>query len=60
MKKLEEWQELRESQHKQEIDRIQNMLMSELREMQEKQRATQVSLSACDLTLAMWRDQFLF
>ena len=42
MKKLEEWQELRESQHKQEIDRIQNMLMSELREMQEKQQATQV------------------
>ena len=42
MKKLEEWQELRESQHKQEINRIQNMLMSELREMQEKQQATQV------------------
>ncbi|XP_067948960.1 cilium assembly protein DZIP1L-like isoform X2 [Watersipora subatra] len=46
VKRLEEWQAMRETEHKQEIDRIQNMLMTELREMQEKQSATQRALEA--------------
>ena len=46
LKRLEDWKDSREVEHKQEIERIQNMLMTELREMQEKQTATQVN-SAC-------------
>jgi len=41
-RKLAEWEQRREEQHKKELERIQNMLMTELREMSEKQSATQV------------------
>ena len=43
-KLMTEWQALSESKHREEIDRIQNMLMTELREMQEKYLAAQVIL----------------
>lgn len=41
-KMMGEWQAASESKHREEIDRIQNMLMTELREMQEKYFAVQV------------------
>ena len=50
LKRLEDWKDSREVEHKQEIERIQNMLMTELREMQEKQTATQV-ISVCSWTI---------
>ena len=42
-KKLEEWREESELQHRKEINKIQDILLTQLKEMQEKQLATQVT-----------------
>lgn len=42
MEKITEWQQNTEQKHKQELERVQSVLMTELREMHEKYNAAQV------------------